>query len=382
MGFLSSILDPGASDRKDAARALASVPVPKLADLTVQLDQYVQQGVLTPAQAEAVLQEQTQYRQIEEDPRLRGSQLDALSELSGIVDAGGLDAQANANLYQIGRAQDEQARGAREAIQANARARGIGSSDLSLVTQQVADQAAASRGAQRGIDVAALREQRRAEALRDQANLAGSIRSQDYSRAADAAAAADSINRFNAQARQQSGNLNVQNSNIAQARNLEEKQRVADSNVDIRNRQETTNRQLPLDIFRAQRQSAGDQADSALREEQAKKDRLGSILGLAQSAAGAFALSDERAKKDIKPIDSRAVLEQVSGVKYRYKDPAHGDGERHGVLAQQIERIAPDAVIEGEDGMKRIDTQKMVLPVVAYLADVSKRLSAVEDRAS
>lgn len=69
---------------------------------------------------------------------------------------------------------------------------------------------------------------------------------------------------------------------------------------------------------------------------------LGQIAGLGMQA---FALSDERAKEDIKPL---------GGGLHQYK--MKGTGERQiGLLAQEVEARDPGAVKMGDDGYKRVD---------------------------
>ncbi|MBZ7920558.1 tail fiber domain-containing protein [Ensifer adhaerens] len=76
----------------------------------------------------------------------------------------------------------------------------------------------------------------------------------------------------------------------------------------------------------------------------AKQAGIGSILG---GVAGLASLSDERAKKDIK---------QVGGLyEYRYKGEGKNAPKRIGVMAQEVEKIRPEVVIKGDDGLRRVD---------------------------
>ena len=69
---------------------------------------------------------------------------------------------------------------------------------------------------------------------------------------------------------------------------------------------------------------------------------LGQALGLGMQL---WSLSDERAKEDIKP---------VGGGFYSYKMKGTGD-RQVGVLAQEVESRDPGAVVEGADGLKRVN---------------------------
>lgn len=75
-----------------------------------------------------------------------------------------------------------------------------------------------------------------------------------------------------------------------------------------------------------------------------KQAGIGSIFG---GLAGLASLSDERAKKDIK---------RVGGLyEYRYKGEGKDAPKRIGVMAQEVEKIRPDVVVRGSDGLRRVD---------------------------
>lgn len=376
---ITSLFDPGRSARQSRDE-LRSVRIPDESQLRVQLQRLVQTGELTPAQAETYLQEQTAYNQIGEDPRLRADQIDVLSAFDDQIAQGGLDARARAGINDVQSEIGTQARGAREALQQRAASLGLANSDLALTQQAISDQSAATRGAAAGINIAALAEERRQQALRDKASLAANLRGADYQQAANAAAAQDAINRFNAQNKQDTANRNTQATNVARAQNLSERQRVADANVGLGNQQEQVNRRLPLDLYSAKLGKAQNIAGTYAQQGAAEAARDDKLLQLAGNAASAFALSDERSKEEVEPIDSRSMLEGLSGVTFRYRDHANGDGKRSGVMAQDLERVQPSAVSEGPDGMKQIDFGQLGNFMLGNLVDVSERLKAVERR--
>lgn len=248
--------------KSNATDTLRSVQSPELKDLQVKLQEYVQQGILRPEEAQTIIQEQSAYETISTDPRLRGSQIDALGGLERTAAAGGLDAMAMAGLEDALGRQRTESRGQQGAIMANARARGIGGSDLEMVNRMIAQQQQATAGSRAALDTAAIGQQRKDQALRDAADLSGNIRGMDYQQAADKAAAADAISRFNAANRQDQTNLNVGARNAAQAVNLGEKQRIADGNINTRNEQSMFNAQQPLNLYQAKLGQAGKLADA------------------------------------------------------------------------------------------------------------------------
>jgi hypothetical protein len=79
--------------------------------------------------------------------------------------------------------------------------------------------------------------------------------------------------------------------------------------------------------------------------------------GLFSGLGSAFALSDKRAKEDIEEVG------EINGEKiysYQYKESTGlPRGLQLGVMAQNIEKTKPDAVITGADGYKRVNYAKV-----------------------
>lgn len=81
---------------------------------------------------------------------------------------------------------------------------------------------------------------------------------------------------------------------------------------------------------------------------QAQQQSTNGIIGGALGGIGSiFRLSDENAKTDMKPV---ATLYE-----YRYKGEGKNAKKHIGVKAQEIEKIKPDMVKTGEDGLKRVN---------------------------
>lgn len=204
---------------------------PTIAEMQYQLKDLIQQGVITPEDAQVVMADPSAYLDIEEDPTVRKAQLGSLSKLQGIVDSGGMDAQSKADVAEIIRSLDTANKGNREAIVQNAQQRGVGGSGLEMANKLTAAQEASTNASQQGMDAAALAEKRALEAIMNTGQLSTQIRGQDYTKASDKAAAIDAINKFNTQNKQAIGVANVNARNAAQATNLGAKQRIADTNT-------------------------------------------------------------------------------------------------------------------------------------------------------
>jgi hypothetical protein len=78
--------------------------------------------------------------------------------------------------------------------------------------------------------------------------------------------------------------------------------------------------------------------------------------GIANYQANDVNLSDERTKKDIIPLESYwNKFKAIEIVKFKYKDQTHDDFNI-GVIAQQVEKVAPEFVdVEGWDNKPKLD---------------------------
>ncbi|PWE57131.1 hypothetical protein DEM27_05680 [Metarhizobium album] len=85
---------------------------------------------------------------------------------------------------------------------------------------------------------------------------------------------------------------------------------------------------------------------------QAESAGMGSILGGLAGLFKGVTLSDERTKKNVKKVGS---LKGHPLYEYSYKGQ-FDDGKKHiGVMAQEVEKKRPDAVVKGRDGLRRVN---------------------------
>lgn len=117
--------------------------------------------------------------------------------------------------------------------------------------------------------------------------------------------------------------------------------------------------------------------------ERTTANNINTALGAAGSAgmAAAMAFSDKRLKKNIKEFDAEKFLDQLSPSQYDYIDEKLGKGKQVGVMAQDIEKHVPQAIIETEIG-KAVDYSpaKMGGPILASLSSLNKRLRQIEGK--
>lgn len=175
----------------------------------------VQLGKYTPTAETAVTQGPSAYDNIALDPQTRQPQLDALRQLQTIGTEGGLTAGDKAALGDVIATENTNARGQREAILDNARARGVGGSGLEMLGQLTADQNAATNAASQGRGVAQMAQQRALQALQATGQLGHAVRGQDYGIASDDARAKDQIANWNASNSQGVQERNTSNTNQA-----------------------------------------------------------------------------------------------------------------------------------------------------------------------
>jgi hypothetical protein len=144
---------------------------------------------------------------------------------------------------------------------------------------------------------------------------------------------------------------------------------------------------LGLDIFYsgAAPNNAGSQFLDC-RDTSAVRLQIRSNGGLANYQANDVNLSDERVKTDIKPLDSMwGKFKAIEIVTFKYKDQTHDD-DNIGVIAQQVESVAPEFVdVDGfddtpEDGvpLKSIYTADMYHAAIKALQEAMARIEQLE----
>lgn len=99
-----------------------------------------------------------------------------------------------------------------------------------------------------------------------------------------------------------------------------------------------------------------DAADNRFYEnnQQRWSDNIGSVLSMLQKGAQMYAMSDERAKTEVQRLNQEAIP-GVPLATFRYR-PEMGLGTtRHlGIIAQDLQRVRPEAVRKREDGLLEV----------------------------
>lgn len=225
-------------DQVDAAvKDLKDVVPPDLMQYIEPYQNAVIQGKLTPEEASTLLVKDTALKGITIPPEILAAQRESLSKITDVVNSGGLTAIDRARLADIREEQDAIARGQAGAIIQNAQQRGVSGSGLEQAQLLLNQQAAATRSARAGTDVAAEAQRRALEAMSLQGSLAGSQRTQAFNEQEQIAAAQDAIDKFNTSFQNQTNAANVTARNQAAAANLAEQQRISEFNIGQRERE-------------------------------------------------------------------------------------------------------------------------------------------------
>jgi len=361
--------------QKDVLRRLEGVDLPDIEKQRIALRMMSEAGLL-----EAEDLDETEFADIEEDPRLRAAQMTALEELSERGERG-FTPQDIARFEEAQEAVAAQEASNQAAILQGMAQRGTLDSGAQLAAQLASQQGSFGNARQNARDMAAQAAGARQDALARSANLASGMSQQDFNRAAQTASAADRINQFNVQNRQ---NIAAQNLGIRQ------------QDIGLQNQQQMFNRGLEQQRFQNEMAKAGatgqaisNMAQTQMNLGQAKvqgeADKMGALVG----AGATLAASDKNVKKNVSTANSDSIeqkldelLSELKAYKYDYKDPEkHGKGERVGVMAQDLEKsdLGQEFVEEDVEGTKRVDYGEMAGTQLAGLADLYRRVKKLEN---
>ena len=160
----------------------------------------------------------------------------------------------------------------------NRAARGMSGSGDELAAQLAAQQASQNAASNEAMQMAALLAQRKMDATKDLSNMSSAAQNNEFNRKSQIASAQDAINRFNASQQASTQSRNVSAANEAMARNLTNRQNIANQNVDLSNKQQTYNTGLTQTDF-----------DNKLRLGQAQTGAYSKMAANKQSGADATA---------------------------------------------------------------------------------------------
>lgn len=266
--------------REQIAR-LEAIGLPSIEAQRIALESPELVGVL-----EAEVLGPSALEQVQEDPRLKAAQLSALEGMAGLAEQG-LGAEDIAAFNELRRRAAAQAEAQRATALQQMQERGTLGSGIAAQAQLQAGQQASNLLAQQAESQAAQAAAARRAAIGQQANMATQMQQQGLQLAGQKASAKDVINQFNVQNRQ----------NVA-ARNLAERQRIAEAGTATANQQQMYNtgliqQQFQNEIARAgginaaTQNLAGLYSSQAQAAQQAQQAGTGAVLNLAGTLGAA-----------------------------------------------------------------------------------------------
>jgi hypothetical protein len=276
---------------QEAYAQLQAIGAPPEMYKDVLLQNYKQAGLYTPGLEDKIEQATSKVSQLQEDPRVRAAQADALSKMQQLGRTG-LGAEDRAALNQVRAETQRDAQAKQQQILQAMQARGQSGSGAELAAALSSSQGSADRASEEGDRIAAQAAQKALQAISQSGTMAGQLRSQDFTAANTRASAEDEMNRFNTQqaiARQQ---YNVGAKNQAQQLNLAQSQRVSDLNVDQANKlkmaQEEAKRQQWLDQITGAQVKAGALLGQSGIYQNAANRTAGAYQGIGNTAQAGF----------------------------------------------------------------------------------------------
>lgn len=396
-------IDKGLADQQRAADIIGQTEVPDLNTLIPQLKLQVQQGLMTPAQAQAAIQEASAYANIKTNPQLDQDQLAALNQLKGVATQGGLTDIDRAQLLDIQNQIASKNAAQQQALQTEFAQKGQGGSGAAMQARMLAGQGNANAGATAGAQIAANAQARALQAMQNYGQMAQGQQQQQFNQQAQAANAQNAINAFNAQNRQQTNLANQQAQQQANAANFGMANQIAGTNVGIQNQQAMLPYQTGQQNFtnllnrnvatgnalnkagtaltnqgNAQAAAAGDYINTAAKAGKAIYDNWDTIKNGWDTFTGW--LSDETKKKDIQPAedDIESMMDKLVGKRFKYKDDPSGT-EHISPMAQDIQKAGlPTA--DTPMGKVVIDNDKMKGAQLAALGNLHRRVSQLESK--
>lgn len=290
MGLLSSLFgEGGASDNSAALEAVRNVPLPVLKEYYPEL--YKQVVSLNPEMETAVDLGPSAMAGISTDPAMRQVQLNALSKLQEVGNAGGRDAQFLAEQSRLETDINTNLKGQQDAIMQNLATRGMAGGGSELVARQMAAQGAANQQAQMAMEAKAQAQQRALQALMQSGQLGGQMQAQDFAQQSAKAQAQDAIAKFNAANQQQVISNNVGARNNAQQWNATQAQNTANQNVGLGNEAKQYNLNLDQRRFDNEMSKAtgvanqyNNVANSKNQERAGEMQLVGNIIGAGATA--------------------------------------------------------------------------------------------------
>lgn len=348
-----------------------NIATPTAADLTLpELQKYVQAGILTPAQAQAYLQEGNAFNDINLDPSSTEAQTDALSKLKSVSDAKGMTPQMQAQLTAALDRVATDTRGNNAAITENFSQRGIPASLMAEAAMREEAGTGARDANLAATEAAGQAEQNAINAMMNEGNLATTMHGQQYSEAAQKAQAENAMREWNAGAKNTTSEANAGRQERANEYNTGVGQDISNQNTGLANKRTEYNANVPQQVFNNAITKAGGQSTVAGNQAKQATDAGNQQMGL----YGAL-------------IGGGATVLAADGGEVPGRAPVPGDSPQNDIVHARLspgEAVIPRSVMNSPnapDQAKRFVSHLLKNPVKpAHPDDVHTIMKVLEMR--
>lgn len=285
----------------DALAAYSNIKAPTQEELSLpQLQQYVEAGIMTPAEAQSYLQNSNAFNTQKIDQTGTAAQVAALNQLAGIANAGDRGTPVEqAQVAQAIQQMNNSVQGQRGAIEQQMEAKGTPAAMIqaALANQYVGQDA--QQAYHNSLDAQANAYQTALNAMSQGANVGANLQGQQNAQANTVAAAQNAMQQFNAANQQQASEANAQRRQQANAYNAENAQNVSNQNVGTQNARtayNTSQRQTSFDDAMRRAQGMADvygkQASNYQDMGKQSAGTAASIFGGLSNLGGTYMLSN------------------------------------------------------------------------------------------
>lgn len=287
----------GDAELQQALAALNSVGVPTEEQLKLpELQKYVQAGVLTPQQYQAIMANPQAYSDAiaqNQDSSGMDAQKSSIEALNDIINSGGSTAINQATLKNNLNQTNQAMQASRAGIEDNAKQRGVYGGGLEFLSKLLNEQGSAENANLSATNAAADNAKLALQAITQKGQLGGQLQGQSNQMAQSQADAARQIAEYNSQLQTAANQYNTQAVNDAQAGNAANLQDISNRNTGGANDRTKYNAQIPQTIFQdnlaKQTAIAGnykDQSGLNQQQEQMGAGLTGSLIGAGADVYG------------------------------------------------------------------------------------------------
>lgn len=104
------------------------------------------------------------------------------------------------------------------------------------------------------------------------------------------------------------------------------------------------------------------------------RDASGNFAGNIISAVDFNSTSDKRLKENINPLNINTGFYKLNPVEFTWKNTGK---QSYGLIAQEVEQVFPELVVEREDGTKGVNYIPIIAMLLAKVQELSKKLDAL-----